>query len=42
MSMAAQLLAVREGLMHHNWDLAPTERPECLLDLPDTSTEEGQ
>ena len=40
MSMAAQSLAVREGLMHHNWDLALTGRPECLLDLPDTSTEE--
>ena len=38
----AFLLGGREGVRYGNWDTALEERPECLLDPPDTNTPQGR
>ena len=37
----AFLLSGREGIWYGDWDTALEERPECLLDPPDTNTPWG-
>ena len=36
------LLAGLEGTMYDDWDKGLSERPECLLIHPDTSTQDGR